>query len=86
MTKKQTTPPVLPAAAVADLLVALGAIARLAAGTTEGPTTRLARIRTVLAAVGIGAGQSPRERVASVKRACSRRTISAAVYPSGVAR
>jgi len=96
MTKNSTKPPILPAAAVADLLVALGTIARLAGATTirmihdqrdarraasaagRRAVTRVNRMRTVLAAVGIEPGQTPRERVASVRRACSRRRQGAA--------
>ncbi len=71
---------VLPAAAVADLLVALGTLGRLASGLprTQSAATRLARMRAVLAAVGITRGdQTPAERVASVRRACSRRRVTA---------
>ncbi len=83
---------VLPAAAVADLLVALGTLARLIETPARGGDhrwaagLRLARMRTVLAAIGIRGDQTPSERVASVRRACSRRRVTQAVYPSGVAR
>lgn len=63
--------PLLPDGAVADLLVVLGAIARIVT-EADPPEVRLQSIRRALANVGINAAQTRTERLATLRRACGR--------------
>jgi hypothetical protein len=64
--------PVLSDRAVADVLVVLGAIARIVSETHNAPETRVASIQRALANVGIDGSQTRAERLASLRRACGR--------------
>jgi hypothetical protein len=57
---------------VADLLVVVGAIARIVDEADQSPEDRVASIRQALANIGIRSDQTRADRLASIRRACRR--------------